>query len=255
MITVDVDQDPTRRFSVRVDAYARHRPTYPAEVVALAERECGLRSGCSVADIGCGTGLLARLFLDRGCYVFGVEPNPEMRDAGQKALVGMARFQAIDGRAEATTLPAASVDLVTAGQAAHWFDADLACAEFRRILKPGGWLMLVWNERKRQAGFMSDYEALIARHAPEKPRIDTERIARLFGGAGWRMARFDHQQTLDLEGLRGRVASSSYTPLPGTGEFAALMEKVDALFVRHRRDGWVKVEYSTQVYYGMPDGS
>jgi SAM-dependent methyltransferase len=198
-----MDQDPTRRFSVRVDAYARHRPTYPAEVAALAERECGLRAGCSVADIGCGTGLLARLFLDRGCYVFGVEPNPEMRDAGQKALAGMARFQAIDGRAEATTLPAASVDLVTAGQAAHWFDADLACAEFRRILKPGGWLMLVWNERKRQAGFMSDYEALIARHAPEKPRIDTERIARLFGGAGWRMARFDHQQTLDARRAAG----------------------------------------------------
>ena len=237
---------------MRVDAYARYRPTYPEEVAALAERECGLRAGQTVADIGCGTGLLARLFLERGCHVFGVEPNPEMRDAGQKALAELAHFQSIDGRAESTTLSTASVDLVAAGQAAHWFDADLACTEFRRILKPGGWLMLVWNERKRDAGFMRDYEALIARHAPEQPRIDAERITRLFDGRGWRMARFDHHQALDAEGLRGRVASSSYTPLPGTGAFAVLLAEVDGLFARHQRDGSVKVKYSTEVYYGRP---
>jgi SAM-dependent methyltransferase len=247
-----MNQDPTRRFSVRVGAYERYRPSYPAAVAALAERECGLRAGQAVADIGCGTGLLARLFLERGCHVFGVEPNPEMRDAGRRALAESAQFQAIDGRAESTTLATSSVDFVIAGQAAHWFDADPARAEFARILKPGGWLMLVWNERKREPGFMSDYEALIARHAPEQSRIDEKRISRLFGGRGWRMARLDNWQTLDAEGLRGRVASSSYTPLPGTGEFAALMEEVDALFARHRRDGWVKVEYSTEVYYGRP---
>jgi len=247
-----MDRDPTRRFSVRVDTYARYRPSYPAEVAALAERECGLRAGQAVADIGCGTGLLARLFLERGCHVFGVEPNPEMRDAGRKALAGLTRFQAIDGRAEATTLATASVELVAAGQAAHWFDADPSRAEFARILKPGGWLMLVWNERKREPGFMSEYETLIARHAPEQPRIDAPRITRLFGGRAWRMARFDHRQTLDAEGLRGRVASSSYTPLPGTGELAALMAEVDVLFARHRRDGWVTIEYDTEVYYGRP---
>jgi len=234
-----------------VDAYARYRPDYPAAVATLAERECGLRAGHVVADIGCGTGLLARLFLGRGCGVFGVEPNPEMRDAGLKALAGMARFHAIDGRAEATTLAAASVDFVTAGQAAHWFDADAARAEFLRILKPGGWLMLVWNERKREPGFMSEYEELIGHHAPEQPRINAGRIAALFGGGTWHMARLDHEQTLDAEGLRGRVASSSYTPPPGTEAFAALMTQVDSLFARHQRDGRVKVKYDTEVYYGM----
>lgn len=245
-----MDQDPTRRFSVRVDAYARYRPSYTAEVTALAERECGLRAGQVVADIGCGTGLLARLFLERGCEVFGVEPNPEMREAGRKALAGQARFHSIDGRAEATTLATASVDFVTAGQAAHWFDADRAHAEFARILKPGGWLLLAWNERKRTPGFMSEYEALIARHAPEQSRIDAKRIGRLFGGRTWRMARFDNHQTLDAEGLRGRVASSSYTPLPGTAEFDALMAKVDHLFARHQQEGWVNLVYDTEVYYG-----
>lgn len=245
-----MDHDPTRRFSVRVDAYTRYRPSYPAEVAVLAERECGLRAGQAVADIGCGTGLLARLFLERDCDVFGVEPNPEMRDAGRKALAGETRFHSIDGRAEATTLARASVDFVTAGQAAHWFEADAARAEFGRILKPGGWLMLVWNERRREPGFMSEYETLIARHAPERSRIDTARISRLFGGSGWRMAGFDHQQTLDAEGLRGRVASSSYTPLPGTAEFRALMAEVDALFARHQREGRVTIAYDTEVYYG-----
>ncbi|MFY9724310.1 MAG: class I SAM-dependent methyltransferase [Bryobacteraceae bacterium] len=249
-IIVGMDQDPTRRFSVRVDDYLRYRPSYPAEVVALAQRECGLRAGQAVADIGCGTGLLALLFLERGYEVFGVEPNPEMRKAGLKALAGQARFHSIDGRAEATTLGGASVDLVAAGQAAHWFDADAACTEFKRILKPGGWLMLVWNERKREPGFMSEYESLIARHAPEHPRIDASRISRLFGENGWHTARFHHHQTLDADGLRGRVASSSYTPLPGTGEFTALMAQVDCLFARHQREGCVKVMYDTEVYYG-----
>src|ERR1039458_296689 len=111
-----MNQDPTRRFSVRVDAYERYRPSYPAAVAALAERECGLRAGQAVADIGCGTGLLARLFLERGCHVFGVEPNPEMRNAGRRALAELAQFQAIDGRAESTTLATSSVDFVTAGE-------------------------------------------------------------------------------------------------------------------------------------------
>ena len=249
-----MDQDPTRRFTVRVEDYARHRPDYPAQVAELAERECGLGAGKVVADIGCGTGLLARLFLERGCEVIGIEPNAEMREAGRKALAAQARFRTIDGRAEATTLEAASVDFVTAGQAAHWFDADAAHTEFARILKPGGWLLLVWNERKREPGFMSDYEALIAHHAPEKPRIDSDRISRLFGGSDWRLARFNHRQTVNAEGLRGRVASSSYTPLPGTEAFIALMAKVDGVFGRHQRDGWVTVEYDTEVYYGRVAG-
>jgi SAM-dependent methyltransferase len=247
-----MDQDPTRRFSVRVQTYARYRPTYPAEVATLAERECGLRAGQTVADIGSGTGLLARLFLDRGCEVFGVEPNRDMREAGRKALASEAGFHSIEGRAEASTLAATSMDFVTAGQAAHWFNPDPAHQEFVRILKPGGWLLLVWNERKPAPGLMREYEALIAHHAPEQPRIDTGRIGRLFGGRTWRLARFDHHQTLDGEGLRGRVASSSYTPPPGTAEHAALMTKVDDLFAQHQHQGSVDVLYDTEVYYGRP---
>jgi len=245
-----MDQDPTRRFSVRAEIYARYRPSYPPQVAELAERECGLRPGRLVADIGCGTGLLARLFLERGCVVYGIEPNREMRDAGRQALAEFAGFHAVEARAEATTLAAAAVDLVTAGQAAHWFDAEPAHREFSRIVKPGGCLLLVWNEREPAEGFMRDYEALIARHAPEQSRVEPNRISRLFGGKEYRTARFENHQTLDLEGLRGRVASSSYTPPPGTGGHALLMTKVDELFARHQHQNAVRLLYRTEVYYG-----
>src|SRR5580658_4404950 len=139
--------DPTRRFSSRVEAYARYRPSYPRETLALLERECGLTPVSKIADIGSGTGLLARLFLDFGCEVTGVEPNPEMRVTGERMLLDKPRFHSVDGRAEATGLLAGSVDFVTAGQAFHWFEPAAARAEFQRILKTVGWVVLVWNER------------------------------------------------------------------------------------------------------------
>ena len=210
--------DPTRRFSSRVDAYVRFRPAYPPAVADLLERECGLRPGAAVADIGCGTGLLAQLFLARGCEVYGVEPNPGMRQAGCRILAGEPRFHGIDGRAEATTLASHSMDFIAAGQAFHWFEPRPTGTEFRRILKPGGWVVLVWNERRAQPGFMAGYEASIARYAPEAPRVNPGEIAGFFGDAGLRAARFDNQQQLDAEGLRGRLMSSSYAPQPGTAE-------------------------------------
>jgi SAM-dependent methyltransferase len=242
--------DPTRRFSSRADAYERHRPSYPPDVLDLLERECGLHSGAAVADIGCGTGLLSQLFLARGCQVFGVEPNPEMRQAGRRILEAEPRFQSIEGRAEATTLAGRSVDFVTAGQAFHWFEPQAARAEFRRILKPGGWVALVWNERRNQPGFMAEYNALIARYAAERPRVNPEEIAAFFEGANWHSARFENRQQMDAEGLRGRLASSSYAPQPGTAEFDVLAVQLDKLFDRYSEDGLVTIVYDTDVYYG-----
>src|ERR1700722_5752457 len=150
--------DSTRRFSPRVEAYARYRPSYPPETLALLERECGLTLGSKIAGSGSGTGLLARLFLDFGCEVTGVEPNPEMRATGDRLLAGASRFHSLDGRAEATTLPDGSVDFVTAGQAFHWFEPVAARTEFQRILKPAGWGVLIWNERLVTPGFMAEHE-------------------------------------------------------------------------------------------------
>ena len=242
--------DPTTRFTTRVDAYERYRPSYPPQVLELARRDCGVTAESRVADIGCGTGLVARMFLDAGCEVFGVEPNTGMREAGERALGGYARFHSVAGRAEATTLQDAAFHMVTAGQAFHWFEAEAARTEFRRILKPGGWVMLVWNERRNATRFMKDYEKAIEHYAPEQPRVNRQRIADFFGNAKWSAAQFSNGQRLDRDGLRGRLASSSYAPQPGTQEFDQLMQAMDELFRKHQHDGLVTIEYETDVFYG-----
>jgi SAM-dependent methyltransferase len=242
--------DGTTRFTPRVQPYQRYRPSYPREILALLERECGLAPGARMADVGCGTGLLAQLFLDYGCEVFGVEPNAAMRAAAEESLGGRPNFHSVDGRAENTTLADRSFDFVTAGQAFHWFDPQGTRREFQRILKSAGWLVLVWNERHAAPGFQAGYEAVIRDCAPEKNRIDEGSIDVVFGHRQWGLTDFPNQQRLDLAGLQGRLASSSYAPLPGTPGYGPLMDAVERLFAKYQADGRVTVRYDTKVYWG-----
>src|SRR5579872_908811 len=231
--------DPTTRFTSRAEAYQRYRPSYPRELLTLLERDCGLTPRSVIADVGCGTGILAQLLVEYGCEVFGVEPNAAMRAAAGDALGQDPRFHSIDGRAESTTLPDRSIDLVTAGQAFHWFDPAGARREFQRILKQPAWLVLVWNERHPGSGMQADYEAVIREWAPEKNRIDESAIDVVFGHRDWKLTEFPNQQQLDLQGLQGRVASSSYAPQAGTPAFLNLMEALSRIFARHQVAGRV----------------
>jgi len=242
--------DPTQRFSSRVEDYIRYRPSYPRGITDLLARECGLTAHSRIADIGSGTGLLAEVFLDFGCEVLGVEPNPGMRLAGERALAGRPRFHSVDGRAEASTLPDRSVDFVTAAQAFHWFEPEQARTEFRRILQPAGWVVLVWNERRSVPGFMAGYEDLVARYGPERPHVETHQLVHFFGDTAWRLTTLPNQQQFDLQGLRGRFLSSSYAPLRGTPSYEPLMEELGRLFVEHQRSGRGTLLYETEVYFG-----
>jgi len=247
--------NPTGRFSSRVSDYVRYRPSYPREILTLFEQECGLKRSSTVADIGSGTGLLAKLFLDFGCGVLGIEPNREMREAGEEFLAGSPKFSSVSGRAEATGLSNSSVDLVVAGQAFHWFDAAEARIEFARILREPKWVALIWNEREVTDGFLTGYEELLKRYAPDYGRVDHRQVGAphmraFFGYSNWKLAEFPNAQKFDLEGAQGRLRSSSYAPATSDPEFAAMMAELGRLFHEYEVDGQVAFVYSTKVYFG-----
>ncbi|HKV05366.1 MAG TPA: class I SAM-dependent methyltransferase [Candidatus Acidoferrales bacterium] len=248
--------DSKQRFSNRVEDYVRYRPGYPREVVGLLRGECGLAPESVVADIGSGTGLLTRLFLENGNVVYGVEPNAAMREAGEQQLETFRHFCSVAGSAESTTLPDASVDFVVVGQAFHWFDRAAARREFVRILKPQGWVVLVWNERPVNATpFMNDYELLLQRHGTGYSTIqhvhaEQAGLENFYGAAQMRMRDFENQQQVDWEGLRGRVMSASYTPPPGDPGHKPMMNDLERLFAAHQAGNRVTIHYRTRVYYG-----
>jgi SAM-dependent methyltransferase len=173
-----------------------------------------------------------------------------MRAAGERMLSGQPRFHSVDGRAEATTLPDGSVDFVTAGQAFHWFEPAAARAEFQRILKPAGWVVLIWNERLVTPGFMAEHEELQNKFAREKSHPGELEFDAFYGHANWRLARIPNRQTLDEEGLRGRIESSSWSPLPGAEGYAPMLQEIAALPLKYEHDGRVTIEYETNIYYG-----
>jgi SAM-dependent methyltransferase len=226
------------------------------EVVALLADECGLAPETLVADIGSGTGLLAKLFLKNGNRVIGVEPNREMREAGERLLSGYAGFTSVEGSAEATTLGDQSVDVITAGQAFHWFDRARARAEFARILRPGGWVALVWNERRASStAFLEAYERLLRSYSSEYEtlnhrQVDQATIAAFFAPGTFRIASFENRQVFDLAGVQGRLLSSSYTPEPGHPRYQPMLDELAAIVGAHQVDGTVAFEYDTNVYFG-----
>src|SRR5215469_7532733 len=160
--------EPTERFSSRVEHYARFRPSYPREVMLVLCDECALTPESVVADIASGTGLFTRLLLENGNRVFGIEPNKEMREAGQHYLAEFPNFTSVAATAESTTLPDCSVDLITCAQAAHWLKREEAVREFQRILKPGGFVAIIFNDRQVKANaFADDYERVVVKYGTD----------------------------------------------------------------------------------------
>jgi SAM-dependent methyltransferase len=247
------------RFTDRVADYERYRPGYPPALVERLRATGALPAHASVADIGSGTGLSTTLFLDAGCTVFAIEPNAAMRAAAETRLEDRAGFHSVDALAEATTLADASVDLVTAGTAFHWFDRSRACAEFARILRPGGRVALFWNTRSLDSPFMRELETVLRTHIPAYATSNARERAsepslREFFGAGWiEHVRFPNPQRLDLDALLGRVASSSYSPRAGDPAPEALFADLRALFDRRAESGRVAMLYDTHLHLGRLD--
>lgn len=251
--------DPAARFSDRVADYVRHRPGYPDEVIRALRDGTGLAPSHVVADVGSGTGISSRLFLEHGNEVFAVEPNREMRAAAEALLGNGARFHSVAGSAEETTLPDASVDYVVAGQAFHWFHVGRARQEFRRILRPGGWAVLLWNARRTESTpFLRAYEDLLHEHGTDYAAVNHENIGddtlRAFFGGPYESRTAYNEQVFDWEGLKGRLLSSSYAPNAGHPGHEPMMRALERIFADHNDGGRVVWQYDTRIFFGRLTG-
>lgn len=245
----------TTRFSDRVADYIRYRPHYPDNMVPQLQAAGIVKNTTTVADIGAGTGLSSAPFLNNGNTVYAVEPNTEMRTAGEKQYGNNPNFNAINGTAEASGLATASVDLIFCGQAYHWFQPQKAREEFTRILRPGGAIILAWNERSTTDPLQQEYEQLLRTKVPEYSRvtqrnINTEQIRSFLLPFPMEVMALENSQVFDLEGLKGRMQSSSYSPKPGEANYPEVMEGLEQLFEKYQQNGQLTFKYDTLLYIG-----
>lgn len=246
--------DPTLRFSSRVENYVKYRPDYPPAVLAVMRAACGFTPEAAVADIGSGTGIFSAGLLKNGNPVFGVEPNANMRAAAESVLAEYPRFTSVNGTAEATTLPDQSVAFITAAQAFHWFNRERTRPEFIRILRPGGWIILVWNVRRLDSTpFLRAYENLLMTFGTDYAAVrdrhpDLAQVSAFIGSEEVTLTTLEHRQTFDFEGLRGRLLSSSYAPEPGLPNYERMLAQLAGIFQAHQSDGRVSFDYDTHVY-------
>lgn len=252
--------DPTTRFTDRATAYAAGRPGYPPGLVAAVAEALHLAPGFAVADLGSGTGLSAEPFLAAGCPVVAVEPNAAMRAQAERRLAAWPAFRSQPGTAEATGLPDASVDLVVAAQAFHWFDPGAARRECLRILRRPACAALIWNDR-RETGtpFAEGYDRLLRAYAPDYAEIqrrhhDEAELHAFFGDAGWRELLLPNPVPMDRATLLARVASASYMPAAGSPAEAPMRDALEALFSGTSVDGVVVMEHDTRICYGLLAG-
>lgn len=243
----------TSRFSNRAENYARFRPGYPEELFPFIEKTMGLKPAAGIVDIGSGTGLFAEPLLKRGYSVMCIEPNEDMRKAGEERLKKYPSFQSIRSTAEATGLPEKSVDLITVAQTFHWLDPIAARAECERVLKSNGNIILAWNRETGKTDFEKKYKALRNQYrigGPGPVQIDPVLITDFFAPGIVTSKVFPNEQLLDFEGLKGQLLSKSYIPLPGHDSYDAMITELIQLFIAYNENGLVRIEYETLLYWG-----
>ncbi|MHA1986813.1 MAG: class I SAM-dependent methyltransferase [Promethearchaeota archaeon] len=242
--------DPKKRFSSRVENYSKYRPNYPPKIIDFLTEKKILSKQSIIADVGSGTGILSEIFLKNGNKVFGVEPNSEMRRAAERFLRDYPNFVSISSSAENTSLLSHSIDLITVGQAFHWFDVDRTKREFKDILKPKGYAVIIWNNRRKTGReFSTQYEKFILKYGTDykEVRKNEKKIDQFYK---YQREVFYNYQDLDFKGLKGRLLSVSYIPMVGEPNYENMLRELKEVFNAYENEGKVKLEYDTEVYYG-----
>jgi SAM-dependent methyltransferase len=225
-------------------------------VLEILRDATGLAAGSVIADIGSGTGISADLFLRNGNTVFGVEPNAEMRRAAEARFQDCPEFHSVAAKAEATTLKSGAFDYVVAGQAFHWFDPAKARQEFFRVLRPGGWVVLLWNSRRVDSSpFLCAYEALVRKYGTDYLKLRHKNIAdevlrMLFARGEFAARSVYNEQRFDFDGLAGRLLSSSYAPVLGHPNHKPMLDEIAGMFTEYKEGGQICFEYDTEIYFG-----
>ncbi len=246
----------TERFSNRVENYLKYRPSYPPAIISFLENACHLTKTNTIADMGSGTGLLTELFLKAGYAVYGVEPNKEMRQAGEAYLKEYPNFYSIEATAENTDLPNSSVQLIVAGTAFHWFNPEKTKLEFQRILQTNGFVALLWNVRNLAFPLMQEYEALILKYGTDYQESGAMQFNHsvgedFFAPHVMHTASFVNQQFFDRESFQGRLLSASYALQPNDTGYETMIDALNQIFDRHEQRGKICFEYETKIYYGQ----
>lgn len=244
--------DAKQRFSDRVAFYHRFRPFYPKELLSILQKHGGLSEDFVVADIGSGTGISSKLFLDFGAKVIGVEPNEEMRNAAQHFFGNDKNFIPSSGNASNTLLAENEVDAIVCGQSFHWFFNDESLQEWRRIAKNGAPIFILWYDRDLTHPFQKAYQELIDEFSTDYDEITHTNIKdeMMTDLLGEDLKKFEitFQQTFDLEGLIGRTLSCSFMPHPHHSKYVEMLSALKSLFSRFEENGIIIFAYSLRIY-------
>ena len=245
--------DHTNRFDGKGELYAKARPKYAAELFAYLKNSLNIRQDSIFADIGSGTGIFTEQLLHCGYKVFAVEPNGDMRRKAEEKLSGNSRFTSVGGADRDTGLPEQSVDHIVTAQAFHWFDVDAFKKECRRILKPNGTVMIVYNTREESAACNKALADLHRRYCPQFEGFSkgmNEEKCRAFFDGRCEIFRADNSLTYDRGGYVSRVLSSSYSLREGDENYAEYLEEINKLFDMFAIDGAITVPMFTVAYIG-----
>jgi SAM-dependent methyltransferase len=246
----------TERFSGRVQAYLAYRPRFPREIVPFLREHGALPEDAVVADVGAGTGMLAEIFLEAGHRVLAVEPNAEMLEACRALATHYPVLEVVDGSAEATTLPDASVDLIVVGRAMHWFDWPRAHREFQRILRPDGWVLNASNGHRDSGGRIpTRLSEILRKYRTDTAEADTtrdfeKRLRGFLDPSSWHRATLHHAMTVDFATLLGYAESLSAIPRPGERGYDGMVAELRAVFEEYQRDGVLVTPLSSNLHLG-----